>query len=40
MRLTQYNISNGEVVFSKETDAKAVGEVMLHGISCLLTCVW
>ena len=40
MRLTQYNISNGDVVFSKATEAKAVSEVILGGISCLLTCAW
>ena len=35
--LTQYKASNGEVVFSKVTDAKAVGEVALNGKKCLVT---
>ena len=39
-RLTQYNISNGNIVFSKTTDAKAVGEVTLDGTKCLVTCDW
>ena len=37
VRLTQYKMSNGEIVFSKATDARAVGEATLNGKKCLVT---
>ena len=36
-RLTQYNISNGDVLFSKVTNISALSEVTLNGKRCLVT---
>ena len=36
-RLTQYKVSNGDVLFSKVTNISALSEVTLHGKRCLVT---
>ena len=36
-RLTQYNTSNGDVVFSKATNIRALNEITLNGKRCLVT---
>ena len=39
-RLTQFNVSNGRLTYSKVTDSEAVSEVTVDEICCPLTCAW
>ena len=39
-RLTQYKVSNGDVLFSKLTDTEVLSEVILQGKRCLVTFGW
>ena len=36
-RLTQYKVSNGDVLFSKAANTAALSEVTLNGKTCLVT---
>ena len=39
-RLTQYKVSNGDVLFSKLTDTEVLSEVILQRKRCLVTFGW